>query len=234
MKTAIRTGCTTKTSGSAARTDSSVIPSKSFLSRFSDQIGSAAGRFVWMDQIHGSRVRILPRLPAGSVLGMTDGCVTTVTRLVLCIRSADCVPLLLYDTNGRAVGAVHAGWKGLLRGIVGKGVRALCRAAGCRPAAVRAVFGPSIQMSCYEVGEEIRESFIRRWGLEAGRFFRRRGKSLRVSLQGIAVWQLKTAGLAPASIRPNRSCTACSAKKYYSYRARGEDGRIATYIFKDR
>ena len=187
---------------------------------------------VWMGQVHGTKILKLSRPSPRGFLPSTDGCLTSASNLALLVRTADCLPILLYDERCRSICALHAGWRGLLGGIVSKGVSELSAAASCSPSKIFAAFGPSIHMSCYEIGEEVRRFFFDAYGQDAARFFRRYKKSLRMSLQGLAVRQLVMAGLRPACIKPSEHCTACSPKEYYSFRARKDAGRIAAYIFK--
>ncbi len=227
----VRTGWTRKSFGDAARTRVSGRPRGAFIAHLARELDLTSDRIVWMDQVHGTSIRIIRRPPPGGVLKSTDGCITALSGIALCVRSADCLPILLYDTNARVVGALHAGWRGLLGGIGMKGVREMCRVAKCRPAKIHAVFGPSIEQSCYEVGEEIRAQFIEKYGMQIQRFFRKNGKSFKMSLMGIAIRQLKNAGIPPEQIRPCRLCTACDSEDYFSFRARGDTGRIAAFVY---
>ncbi|MBI4178387.1 peptidoglycan editing factor PgeF [bacterium] len=224
-------GWTEKPFGSAERTAAEARPRAAFMRCLAERMGLPPGRFVWMDQVHGDRVRRVGGGSAGGILAATDGCVTTQPELVLCIRTADCLPILLFDARGRAVAAVHAGWRGLLAGILGKAVTSICRAARCGPKHIRAVIGPCIHVSCYEVGEEVRRSFAARHGSWTRRFFRKSGTRLKASLPGIAGAQLKTAGIPATHIRPSRHCTACDSSRYFSFRARSDRGRFASFIF---
>lgn len=232
MARTIRFGWTEKSFGSGERGAASAKPRAVFTRRMADGLGVPEHRFVWMDQVHSGRIREIKNPPTGQILSATDGCVTTSTHLALCVRSADCLPLLLYDPRGHAVAAIHAGWRGLLAGIVDGGVAAICRAARCRMREVRAVFGPAIQTSCYEVGEDIRDLFVKKYGPWAGEFFKQEGK-WKMSLMDLAVNRLKRAGVPIRHIQVCRLCTACHPSRYYSFRSRGESGRFVSYIFID-
>lgn len=186
-----------------------------------------------MDQVHGSHVRVIRAAPLSGVLETTDACVTSAPGIALCVRMADCLPVLMFDASGGAVAAVHAGWKGLLAGIVLDGLKTLCRLVCISPDRVSVAFGPSIEQACYEVGEDIRGQFMKAYGIGAARFFKSSGEGFRLSLMGLAIWQLEMAGVPVASVRPDTSCTACMADELYSFRARREEGRIAAFIYKD-
>ncbi len=190
-------------------------------------------RIVWMDQVHGGTVRIVRRIGVGGVLDACDACLTTLSDVALCVRSADCLPVVLRDRQGECVSAIHAGWRGLLAGIVLNGLNTLCREICRPPEDILVSMGPSIEQRCYSVGEDVQEKFKTVYGRGARRFFRRDGQSLYFSLMGMATWQLETAGVPTPQIQPGMDCTACSAQEFFSFRSRREDGRIATFIFKD-
>ena len=111
-------------------------------------------------QVHGSRVAIVDRP------GMTreelegyDAFVTILPGVAIGVRTADCVPVLLYDPEARVVAAVHAGWKGTVLHISKGVLEAMGQEYGSRPANLLAVIGPSIGPDSFQVGEEVAEKF---------------------------------------------------------------------------
>ena len=111
-------------------------------------------------QVHGSRVAIVERP------GMTreelegyDAFVTNRPGVAIGVRTADCVPVLLYDPVQRVVAAVHAGWKGTVLHISEGALEAMGQEFGSRPAELKAVIGPSIGPDSFQVGEEVAEKF---------------------------------------------------------------------------
>ena len=111
-------------------------------------------------QVHGSRVAIVERP------GMTreelegyDAFVTNRPGVAIGVRTADCVPVLLYDPVQRVVAAVHAGWKGTVLHISEGALEAMGQEFGSRPENLRAVIGPSIGPDSFQVGEEVAEKF---------------------------------------------------------------------------
>lgn len=85
----------------------------------------------------------------------TDAVITDVPGLCLCVKTADCIPVLLCDTRRRIVAAVHAGWRGTVARIVSKTIAQM----GSRGEDLRAVIGPGISLSAFEVGDEVYEQF---------------------------------------------------------------------------
>lgn len=170
--------------------------------------GLDPGRLVSLRQVHGSEVVRLDAAPAGRPCA--DAAVTDAAGLGLMVLAADCVPVLLWRMDGSRVGAAHAGWRGLVAGVVEAAVREL--AAGV---AVGAAVGPAIGPCCYETGEEVRERFRERFGPAVVR-------GSRVDLPGAAVAALVDAGIDAGGISVVDRCTRCSPAELFSFR--GADG----------
>jgi polyphenol oxidase len=117
---------------------------------------------VAMKQIHSSIVHTIGEIPKNPLSG--DGLITRSPRLVLTVRTADCIPVLIVDPEERVVGSFHAGWRGTLARIVEKGVGEMRRAFGSHPENLRAAIGPGIHRCCYEVSEELKEKFASQFG----------------------------------------------------------------------
>jgi YfiH family protein len=175
--------------------------------------------FTSLRQVHGTTVVVVDRpgerdgVEADAAVTRTPGC-----RLV--VRTADCVPVALLAAE--AVGIAHAGWRGLLGGIVERAVEAL----GVDPASVRAEVGPCIRAGCYEFDGEGRRALAAHYGdavlgttlwgtpsvdLVAG---------VRAALDVAGVTDVHVAG----------GCTACDTT-WYSHRARGDKGRQASFVW---
>jgi hypothetical protein len=111
-------------------------------------------------QIHSGLVHILKRkdrVPKSLLRG--DGIITSHANVLLGIQVADCVPVLVVDTNRRAIGAFHAGWRGTAKRIVQRGVGSMRAVFGSRAEDLRAAIGPCIHACCYAVGAEVIDEF---------------------------------------------------------------------------
>ena len=111
-------------------------------------------------QVHGCKVAVVDR--PGMTREELDGYDAFVTRLpgvAIGVRTADCVPVLLYDPVKRVVAAVHAGWKGTVLHISRKAVGVMARQFGCEPGDLRVVIGPGIGPDSFQVGEEVAGHF---------------------------------------------------------------------------
>jgi YfiH family protein len=168
------------------------------------------------------------RLPEADAL-------VSAARVVLTIRTADCVPILLVAPAARAVAAVHAGWKGILAGVIENAVAALGKRYGAAPSAVLAAAGPAIGGCCYEFGAEHCARFTARLGAEAAHAWRpderRGGERVRLDLRVLARIALERAGVRADAIATIGPCTAEHPRELHSYRRDGENaGRQLSYI----
>lgn len=121
----------------------------------------SAGRLVYVDETHV--------IKDGEGF---DAMITDVPGIMLAIRTADCVPVFLYDRVKQIVGMVHSGWRGTLRRIVPHSIKIMEQYYGSRPEDIIAAFGPSICAKCYEVGEDVLKLFSTRFhSNELSRYF---------------------------------------------------------------
>lgn len=86
----------------------------------------------------------------------TDAVITDVPGLCVCVKTADCIPILLYDTKQRIVAAVHAGWRGTVSRIVQKTLKLM---QPIEPTDIQAIIGPGISLEQFEVGDEVYDKF---------------------------------------------------------------------------
>jgi YfiH family protein len=178
-------------------------------------------RFAQLNQVHGKVIHTVGLGYAGSPRPAADGLVTAAPGLALCIFTADCVPVLLADSERGVIGALHAGWRGTLAGIAAAGIRAMVR-QGSRPEAIRAALGPAIGHCCYEVDASLAGQFERR--IPHARTHTRaadRPDKAYLDLRGILTDQLVAAGLGGDAIQSVGPCTRCTAERYFSRRAAG-------------
>ena len=111
-------------------------------------------------QVHGSRVAIIrkPGMTREELEGY-DAFITKLPGVAIGVRTADCVPILLYDPVRRVIAAVHAGWKGTVLHIVQGAIAAMTQVFKCNPADMKAVIGPGIGPDSFQVGEEVAVQF---------------------------------------------------------------------------
>ena len=158
-------------------------------------------------QVHGCRVAVVERWMTRAELEGFDAFVTNVPGLALGVRTADCVPVLLYDPVHRAVAAVHAGWKGTVQHISHRAIEVMTGRYGCEPSGMRAVIGPAIGPDSFQVGEEVVAKF-REAGFPLGEIWSFRGEGDGSPMSGghhidlfrANSWLLEKAGIQPCNI----------------------------------
>lgn len=106
-------------------------------------------------QVHSARVHRVEAHDRGGFIPACDALVTSAREVALLLRFADCVPILLFDPQQRAIGLAHAGWRGTIAGIVQATVGAMVETLGSRPRDLIAAIGPAIGPCCYEIGPDV-------------------------------------------------------------------------------
>ena len=144
-----------------------------------------------------------------------DAMVTATKGIALGILTADCQPVLFADKKAGVIGAAHAGWKGALSGVLDATV-AQMETLGAARADIVAVIGPSISQTNYEVGPELRESFVATDPDHAQFFTAGKGDRFQFDLPAFGLHRLKQIGVASAAWTGH--CTYADAKRFYSYR----------------
>lgn len=190
---------------------------------------------VYLDQVHGAEVvRLGPAdLALGQPLHRADASVTTTPGLACAVLVADCLPVLLCSRNGRAVGAAHAGWRGLAAGVIEQTVEAVCELAGCAPQEVIAWLGACIGPREFEVGADVLLAFgADPQAPDASRFVARARTDGQMrwlaNLPQLARDRLTTFGVNQVS--GGRWCTVEDHSRFFSYRRDRLTGRLAAAI----
>ncbi|REE18779.1 hypothetical protein B0G71_1842 [Paraburkholderia sp. BL27I4N3] len=197
---------------------------------------------AWLEQIHGAGIvraeDVLAQARATGTPTRADASVTDRPGTVCVVMVADCMPVLFCDEAGRAVGAAHAGWRGLAAGIVEQTAARVAELAGVEAGALHAYLGPSIGPDAFEVGADVRDAFMN--GVDAvqreataNAFVehpRNPGKYL-ADLPALARLRLQRLGV--KRIVGGDLCTVTQREGFYSYRRDRETGRMAALIWLD-
>jgi YfiH family protein len=186
--------------------------------RFVAAAGAPGWPLIKLKQVHsGITVDIDDSSAAGEAVE-GDAAVTETRGVMLGIQTADCVPILLADTAGAAVAAVHAGWRGTESRIVAAAVTRLKARFGIEPKNLVAAIGPHIGVCCFEVGEEVAVKF------EDPEVVVRQAEWAKphLDLETANRNQLTMAGIPPAQIENSSLCTKCRADLFHSYRRDGK------------
>ncbi len=211
-----------------------------------DNVAATEGaRAVWLHQVHGTKVVSLDNHSHHIALNAeADGSCTDHLHTACVVRVADCLPILLCNTQGTWVAALHAGWRGLA-GHQGIGVveqaRSAYRAANGVASDLIAWLGPCIGKTAFEVGDEVRLAFTAHQP-ETQPFFtpvihaeKSAAKKWMADLAGLARWRLQAAGIPNHAIFGNDGsrawCTVSNPDQFFSYRREKECGRMAAAIW---
>jgi len=177
---------------------------------------------VWLEQIHGDRV-----VDAASVdfLPQADASYTDKPGIVCAVMTADCLPLLVCAPDGSQVAAIHAGWRGLLAGVISNTLAVIASSDAL------VWLGPAIGPDCFEVGDDVREAFLNK-AVVFTAAFKSQGKGKWLA----DIYQLARIDLAAQGINKIYGgvfCTFTEQQRFYSYRRDKETGRMATLIWRD-
>lgn len=182
----------------------------------------------WLRQVHGTAVaRVEDRAPGPEP--EADAAVTSRPGSVLAILTADCLPVVFCSDDGREVAGAHAGWRGLVDGVL----EATVAAMRTPPERLMAWMGPAAGPQRYEVGVEVYDAFVSRdWG--CGDAFRStRPEHWLVDLYALARRRLAAAGIAPGRVHGGGLCTIGDPQRFFSHRRDRRSGRMATLIWRD-
>ncbi|MDQ7977476.1 peptidoglycan editing factor PgeF [Paraburkholderia sp. SARCC-3016] len=198
---------------------------------------------AWLQQVHGAQVvsadDVLENARAGGAAISADASVTGEPGTVSIVMIADCMPVLLCDPAGGAVGAAHAGWRGLAAGVVENTAQRVAALAGVEPSALHAYLGPCIGPSAFEVGEDVLHAFVdaapaaRRDAI--ARAFVPRSEAAGKYLADLpALARERLAQLGIVEVTGGDQCTFTQRERYYSYRRDRVTGRMAALIWLAR
>ena len=215
-------------------------------SRLARQLRSSIEMEYITDQKHTNFVNVVregelgPIWPNNKPLHRqyVDGMVTDIPGALLTVFGADCPSVYIADPVKKCIGLVHAGWKGTLGKIPAVAIAQMLLNYGCDPADMYAAIGPGICRDCYEMGDEVYDSFASEWSKEdADRIFSRyivdadnpaakddgeaaRGWKYHLDLREANKMTLMRAGIPEDHIAVSNVCTMCNSDTFYSYRAR--------------
>jgi polyphenol oxidase len=198
------------------------------------RVAAASGAtHVYMSQVHGDRVLTLD---ASSAHGAhtADAAWTQRPGLACTVMVADCLPVLLAAPRARAVGAAHAGWRGLAGGVVERTIDAVCNGARCEPRDLAAWLGPCIGPDAFEVGADVLQAFGAPVQTISSARFRYQPRAdgqarWRADLAGLARERLTAAGV--SRISGGTWCTVTDRSRFFSFRRDGVTGRMAACVW---
>ena len=201
------------------------------------RLGSALGfdihNLVLSRQTHSNIVRPVTEKERGAglfapPLPECDALITNQPGLALVVFTADCTPILFWDSVTGAVGAAHAGWRGTASGIAAKVVETMGREYGSRPENIHAAIGPNIGACHFETDEDVPQAMFAAFGPEVEQWIVPRGEKFFLDLKQINRLVLNRAGVTQVEL--SQDCTVCQHHRFWSHRVtggqRGSQGAI--------
>lgn len=181
------------------------------------------GSPAWLKQVHGSAVADLDDQSLAGALLIGDAAVTSRLGVVCAIQTADCLPVLLAAGDASAVGAAHAGWRGLAGGVLESCVHAL-RTRATPGVGIIAWLGPAISAAHFEVGDEVRAAFLAADERAAEAFILNPRGRWQCDLYELARQRLARMGV--ESVTGGEHCTYAEPERFYSWRRDTTAGRV--------
>jgi YfiH family protein len=193
----------------------------------------------WLSQVHGTAVHRASTLarsapsdavPSGAVLSdpvpVADAAVTRETGVVLAIMVADCLPVLLAAEDGSVLGAAHAGWRGLVAGVIERTVESMDQ----DPSRLHAWLGPCIGPRQFEVGDDVRQAFLAA-GDDPSAFEATPAGRWLCDLPALA--RARLARLGVTRVAGGRWCTVADPVRFFSHRRDRQTGRMAALLWRE-
>lgn len=192
-------------------------------------------RLQWLNQVHGTDVVTVAAGRDALRRRTADAACVTQEGDGAVVLTADCLPVLFVSTDGAVAGAAHAGWRGLLDGVLEKTVKAMSKQGGIAPSSLLAWMGPAIGPCHFEVGAEVRQAFMAAGGVPAQpletAFAAVPGRPGKYLMDIYRIARLRLAATGVSLVYGGGQCTVCDHKHFYSYRRDGVTGRMASLIY---
>ena len=189
---------------------------------------------AWLEQIHSNRA---VKAVKTASLQQADASYTNESGVVCAVMTADCLPLLVCSMDGTQVAAIHAGWRGLLAGVIGNTVMAMQitpKTPRYKSGATEDLLvwlGPAIGPDCFEVGAEVRDAFLEKSAEFSSAFKEQSNDKWLADIYQLARIELATLGI--ATVYGGTHCTVTEHERFYSYRRETQTGRMATLIWRE-
>lgn len=194
--------------------------------RLAESADLTSERIGWLNQVHGTDVVELTPDNVGQI-AEADASYTRHPGIACAILTADCLPVVLSDSEGTVVGAAHCGWRSLCGGVIENLVSAMAVA----PETLQAWLGPAIGPDSFEVGPEVRDAFLE-YDPKAARAFKAKGARAGHFMADIyALATLRLNHLGVSSVTGGGLCTVQDSDRFFSYRRDGQTGRMATLVW---
>ena len=180
-----------------------------------------SGEPCWLQQVHGATVVVATRFEQPPE---ADAAISRSPDNICVVRTADCLPVLMCASDGTEVAAVHAGWRGLAAGVIEATIARLRHA----PDDLLVWLGPAISQAAFEVGDEVRATFVGPEPDDARHFVANSRGRWQADLYALASSRLRRLGV--ASITGGGFCTFTERERFFSYRRNPDCGRMVSFV----
>ena len=187
--------------------------------------GLLPGEPCWLQQVHGTFAVDVEKMAKTAPVPEADAAYARQPGQVCVVMTADCLPVLFCDRAGTVVAAAHAGWRGLLAGVLESTLHAM----GVAPSELLAWLGPAIGPQAFEVGDEVRAAFVAHDPVAAAAFAAHTPGKWLADIELLARQRLNQAGV--TAIYGGGMCTVSDPERFFSYRRDGQTGRMAALIW---
>ena len=202
------------------------INSQTFLAskeKMANEFDLSTNALYFLNQVHDKNVLEIYEDTTNEIKDY-DALITRVPNKMLMTCFADCVPVLLFDTQNKIVASIHSGWKGTIKQIAKNTVEYMQEKYNSNSEDIIAVIGPSIGPCCFEVKEDVKKQFVEIFGEQVA-------VDNKIDLGKANKLQLLNCGLKEENIECMDICTCCNNDKFYSYRKGDiEQGRFSAFI----
>lgn len=186
-------------------------------------------KHLFLKQIHSDVIQCIDEIPDKNLKG--DAIITSLRSVLLIIKTADCLPILIVDESQNIIAAAHAGWKGTQKRVVQKLIKVMNSHYGCQTSSLLLATGPCVELACYEVGKDVKESFME--GGHSQEFFRKHplqeGKYF-FDLRGANLSQMIELGVKRENVFSVDVCTFCHENLASYRREKKGAGRMLSFI----
>lgn len=182
-----------------------------------------------MNQVHGVDVRMITSAHKDEIVGDIDGMITSERDVMLCVRTADCLPALYVDPHIGHIGASHQGWKGTYENMAQSMIDSFVH-LGSEPKNIRVALGPAIGPCCYDIYGDRLDAFQTRYADLADDFLQRRDGQTFLNITRLNMLQLEKEGILRENIDYSLECTMCDTARMYSFKRGDIDQRLWSFI----
>ena len=179
-------------------------------------------QLVFPEQVHSDHIAIVNE---PGIIQQCDALITNRADLFLSVQTADCFPVLIFDTEQKAAAIVHSGWRGAAKNITGKTIEKMKKIFNSQSDNLLIAVGAGIQQSCYQVNKKTAMNFDEKYLLPdtPGHY--------KLDVQAVIIDQILETGVRPENIERDTVCTHCNEGLYFSYRRnKNNSGRMMSVI----